>query len=258
MKRVMAWLRLFRVVNLPTVPGDVFVGAAAAFTTGGLAAASHIDMGWSARFITSVWWAAAASVFIYAFGLAQNDIMGAKTDKGRPIPDGEISMDAALAAATACLGAALGCAYMGGLLDGGLFGDNAWPGAALVLVVAITVYNRFKAWWMMGFCRALNVMLGSAAAVGTTNTRAIWLAVLWWLYISLVTLYSEGEELDPAKKRRVGMLVGGIVYLQLLALVALALAFPRVAVERTLLVACAVMLVFLRIFKHSLPRVSAS
>lgn len=254
----MAWLRLFRAVNLPTVPGDVFVGAAAAFTTGGLAAQSHIDMYWSARMISSVWWAAAASVFLYMFGLVQNDIMGAKTDKGRPISDGEISMDSALAAATACLGAALGCAYMGGLLDDCMSLRSAWPWTALALVLAITVYNRFKSWWMMGFCRALNVMLGSAAAVGTLNTRAIWLAVLWWLYISLVTLYSEGEENDPAKKRRVGMLVGGIVYLQLLALLALALAFPRVAAVRTLLVAGAVMLAVLRVFKHALPRVSAS
>lgn len=258
MKRAMAWLRLFRAVNLPTVPGDVFVGAAAAFTTGGLAAQSHIDMYWSARMISSVWWAAAASVFLYMFGLVQNDIMGAKTDKGRPISDGEISMDSALAAATACLGAALGCAYMGGLLDDCMSLRSAWPWTALALVLAITVYNRFKSWWMMGFCRALNVMLGSAAAVGTLNTRAIWLAVLWWLYISLVTLYSEGEENDPAKKRRVGMLVGGIVYLQLLALLALALAFPRVAAVRTLLVAGAVMLAVLRVFKHALPRVSAS
>ena len=43
------WLRFFRVVNLPTVPGDVLVGAAAAgagleaFTAAGAAAGAAAD-----------------------------------------------------------------------------------------------------------------------------------------------------------------------------------------------------------------------
>ena len=60
MKRVMAWLRLFRVVNLPTVPGDVFVGAAAAFTTGGFHSAPFPRPGFCAGMLEPVWWAAAA------------------------------------------------------------------------------------------------------------------------------------------------------------------------------------------------------
>ena len=83
-------------------------------------------------------------------------------------------------------------------------------------------------------------------------------AVLWWLYISLVTLYSEGEENDPVKKRRVGLLVGGIVYLQLTALIVLTLEFPQVAAMGPLLVAGAVLLVLLRLFKKAFPEVSAS
>jgi len=264
--RILAWLRLFRVVNLPTVPGDVLVGAAAVLSAGwGLVDSSGLGIRWIARLMAPVWWAAGASVFIYMFGLVQNDIMGAKTDKGRPIPDGEILMDSALAAATACLGAALFCAYMGGLLDGGLFGSNSWPRVAILLIVWVTLYNRWKKWWMMGLCRAMNVMLGAAACgamgVGASESwpfRAVCLAVLWWIYISLVTMYSEGEENDPAKKRRVGMLVGGIVYLQLIALVALALAFPRAAAMRPLLLAGAGLLVVLRLFKWGFPKVSAS
>ena len=265
--RLLAWLRLFRVVNLPTVPGDVLVGAAAVLAAGwGMVGTPGLSLGWVARLIAPVWWAAGASVFIYMFGLVQNDIMGAKTDEGRPIPDGEISMDSALAAATACLGAALFCAYMGGLLDGGLFGDSSWPREAILLVVCVTLYNRWNKWWMMGVCRALNVMLGASAACvtmgigapGTRLFRAFCLAVLWWLYISLVTMYSEGEESDPAKRRRVGMLVGGIVYLQITALVAVALAFPRAAAMRPLLFAGAGLLVVLRLFKWFFPKVSAS
>ena len=243
------WLRFFRVVNLPTVPGDVFVGAAAAM------AGAAIDGGGAVA--TQVWWAAGASVFLYMFGLAQNDIMGAKSDKGRPIPDGEISMDSALAAATACIGGALFCAYMGGLFAGGLSRSDSWLRYASSLLVSITLYNQFKKWWLMGACRGLNVMLG-AAAVGGVGMRPMLVAVLWWLYISLVTLYSEGEEADPGKKRRVGMLVGGIVYLQLAALIALTLAFPQVAAVRTLLIAGAGMLILMRFFKRIFPEVSAS
>ena len=73
-----------------------------------------------------------------------------------------------------------------------------------------------------------------------------------------MTLYSEGEENDPVKKRRVGLLVGGIVYLQLTALIVLTLEFPQVAAMRPLLVAGAVLLVLLRLFKKVFPEVSAS
>ena len=239
---MLKWLRLFRAVNLPTVPGDVFVGAAA--VVAGAAARDCAGL-------RPVWWAAGASVLIYMFGLVQNDIMGAKTDKNRPIPDGEISLDAAYAAAAACLAGAAACAYAGGLFCGG------WWRVAALLVVSITLYNRFKSWWMMGVCRALNVYAGAAAA-GGANLCADMLAVLWWLYISLVTLYSEGEEADPAKKRRVGFLVGATVYLQLSALIALNLVHRWSAPMRTLLVAGALMLAALRAAKMLMPKVSAS
>ena len=214
-----AWLRLFRVVNLPTVPGDVLVGAAAALTVGRHSEFSGLDYVWFARLLAPVWWAAGASVLLYMFGL----------------------------------------------FDGDWTGRFCWPWCAIALVVAITVYNRSKAWWMMGFCRAMNVLLGAAAVVGgglkqaeCIGLRPMCVAVLWWLYISLVTLYSEGEENDPVKKRRVGLLVGGIVYLQLTALIVLTLEFPQVAAMRPLLVAGAVLLVLLRLFKKAFPEVSAS
>jgi 4-hydroxybenzoate polyprenyltransferase len=261
---MLRWLRLFRVVNLPTVPGDVFVGAAAVLAAGGHPASSAVGLCWGARFLAPVWWAAAASVFIYMFGLAHNDIVGAKTDKGRPIADGEISMDSAWAAAAACLGAAAFCAYFGGLFRGGFLSHGLWPAQALLLVALVVVYNRTKQWWVMGACRGVNVLLGASAVFSSQgrpcdfDMRLLSIAVVWWLYISLVTLYSKGEEDDPAKKRRVGFLVGAIAYLQLAALIVMALAYPRVAGIRTLLVAGAAMLILLRLSTRLLPKVSAS
>ena len=259
--RLLPWLRLFRVVNLPTVPGDVLVGAASALVAGGHPASSAAGLYWKARFLAPVWWAAAASVFIYMFGLVQNDVIGARTDKGRPIADGEILMDSAWAAGAACLGMAAFCAYFGGLFKGGFLSRWSWSAMALTLVAIITMYNRSKRWWMMGACRGLNVLLGVSAVyasgrpAGAFDVRVFSLAVVWWLYISLVTLYSEGEERDPAKRRRVGLLVGGIVYLQLAALGVCVLASHGLW---SLLAAGIALLVLHKVILRLLPRVSAS
>ena len=240
--RVLAWLRLFRVVNLPTVPGDVFVGAA-------------LMSFFSWRAMSGLAAAACASVFLYMFGLADNDIVGAKGDSGRPIPDGEITLGAARLARGLCLFAALVVALIGSL-------PRFWWPAALALVLSIVVYNRTKWSVFMGLCRALNVVCGVACvkiAFTQGDERLVYpvavVAGLWFLYIWAVTKYSEGEEKNPGKKRLVGMFVGGIVYLQLLVLIVITM---MEADTMPLLVAGAVMLVLLRLFKTVLPKVSAS
>ena len=238
----LAWLKLFRVVNLPTVPGDVFVGAA-------------LMSFFSWRAMSGLAAAACASVFLYMFGLADNDIVGAKGDSGRPIPDGEITLGAARLARGLCLFAALVVALIGSL-------PRFWWPVALALVLSIVVYNRTKWSVFMGLCRALNVVCGVACvkiAFTQGDERLVYpvavVAGLWFLYIWAVTKYSEGEEKNPGKKRLVGMFVGGIVYLQLLVLIVITMwdagAMP-------LLVAGAVLLVLLRLFKRALPKVSAS
>ena len=88
-----AWLRFFRVVNLPTVPGDIWVGAVAVWFGAGIIC----DYG------APLFNATIAGVLLYMFGLADNDIVGAKADKGRPIPEGQIPMWAAQVARGICL-----------------------------------------------------------------------------------------------------------------------------------------------------------
>ena len=241
---LLAWLRLFRVVNLPTVPGDVLVGV-------GLMS----FFSWRMPSPAQLCCAAAASVFLYMFGLVDNDIVGAKGDKGRPIPDGDISIGAARLARGLCLFAALVVASMGNL-------PRFWWPTALALTLSIVVYNRTKWSVFMGLCRALNVVCGVASVeiVATQgDERLVYpvaiVAGLWFLYIWAVTKYSEGEEKDPGKKRLVGMFVGGIVYLQLLVLIVITM---RDASTMPLLVTGAVLLVVLRMMKRLLPRVSAS
>ena len=253
MAMIRPWLRFFRVVNLPTVPGDVLAGAAAVVAAG--------RMCLSGEDVAHVVLASVASCALYLFGLADNDIVGASTDKGRPLPDGEISPGAARIARGTCL--ALG---FGSIAVGGAYLASAMA-TALALVAAIMAYNRTKRALLMGLCRGLNVLLGASAIVPplflpralfrAPHVVAVPLAVaaVWTVYIAAVTKYSEGEERDPERKRYVGALIGGIVYLQLVALIAFALVRPA---NRRFLVAGAVLLVALRVVKTLFPKVSAS
>ena len=243
-----AWLRFFRVVNLPTVPGDIWVGAVAVWFGAGIIC----DYG------TPLFNATIAGGLLYMFGLADNDIVGAKTDEGRPIPDGRISMRAARIARALCVISAIAV---------GLAPDPValrslpwmwWP-AAFALVCSIVVYNRTKSWALMGLCRGLNVVCGGAVAIGASlisgedaASPLMWLGVcaaIWMVYIAAVTKYSEGEEMDAAKKRRVGFLVGAIVYLQIIALLCF---------QSGIVVLVGVLLVVMRLMKRFLPEVSAS
>ncbi len=239
-----AWLRFFRIVNLPTLPGDVLVGAALAIA----ACKNMIGHYSSAPLVASV----LASCCLYLYGLADNDIVGAATDIDRPIPRGEISLGAARFARGLCWLGVLIFALVGGL-------PLAWWLIACVLLAAIIAYNRLKIAVLMGLCRGLNVLLG-AAVFGLAPLKAIPVlgaALLWTLFITAVTKYSEGEHADPAKQRRVGVLIGSLIYLQLAVLVGATLICP-VRPLQAFLITGAILLLVLRFMKRAFPRVEAS
>ena len=187
MKKLNAWLRLFRVQNLVTVPGDVLVGATAC---GGLTAAHAPQLAL----------VCAASLLMYMYGLVDNDIVGAPTDpKTRPLAAGELSIGAARVARTICLCLAVLALYFG-------------RGQFLVLValtIAIQIYNRTKNPLLMGATRGLNVLMGGLA----------WLpAAIWVAYVAGITKYSERETFDPTNEKKVALLVYGLVGLQALGI----------------------------------------
>ena len=111
----------------------------------------------------------------------------------------------------------------------------------------------------MGLCRGLNVLCGGTVAFCASLTSGedaasplMWLGVcvaVWTVYIAAVTKYSEGEEMDAAKKRRVGFLVGAIVYLQIIALLLF---------QSGIVILVGVLLIMMRLMKRLLPEVSAS
>lgn len=248
---IKAWLKFFRVVNLPTVPGDIWVGAVATWSVFGMI----VDYG------TPLFNATIAGTFLYMYGLADNDIVGAKTDVGRPIPDGQISLSAARIARALCL---LGVLVAGLVRDpvAQCYLPTVWWPVAAALLVLILVYNRTKNWILMGLCRGLNVACGVAVAYGavccypectTPPLGQFWPAglvvLVWSVYIAIVTKYSEGEEMDATKKRVVGFLIGAIIYLQIIALLLF---------QSGIVVLVAIALLMVRLMKWCLPEVSAS
>lgn len=238
--KLKAWLRFFRVVNLPTVPGDVLAGAAMASCT----SPALPDF----RAIAA---ASLAAVLLYMFGLADNDIAGAATDRDRPIPQGLISLRAARVARSLCVLSAIGLGLAARL-------PQPWWLAACALAVAIVIYNRTKAAVVMGLCRGFNVACGAPAVIPAWSWRgdtAVGIvAALWTLYIFGVTKYSEGEENDPARKRRVGLLIGALVWLQLAATLFHDVLFRDFSFAAAQLA----MIALLFLLKRLLPEVSAS
>lgn len=241
--KLKAWLRFFRVVNLPTVPGDILAGAALWPCFAGC----RPQGGWLLA-------SAAAGVFIYMFGLADNDIVGAATDKNRPIPNGEIPLAAARLARCLCILAAISVAMAANL-------PRLWWQVAFALLVAVVIYNRTKWCVFMGLARALNLACGAVAVNNVFSMDVALMAwpvsaamSIWLLYIWGVTKYSEGEETDPARKRRVGRLIGALVWLQF-AVTLLPAIFCH---DFIFAIAQLAMIALLYLFKRLLPGVSAS
>ena len=198
------WLKFFRVGNLVTVPGDVLAGAAVTAGFGGLPAAIV---------------PALASVAIYMFGLADNDIVGVAGDPPeRPLVSGEISMRAARIARGLCLFAALALGAAFSL-------PPLWWVFALMLVAEIIAYNRTKACLRMGLCRGLNVLCG---AVPILSYASLACAAVWTLYIAGVTKFSEREVFDRTNQRKVAYLVYALLLLQLATLLIFGLLFDNI------------------------------
>lgn len=205
-----AWLQFFRLPNLPTAPGDALAGAAVVLLLRGGSLNAALAAG-------------GAALFLYMYGLADNDIVGAASDAERaperPIPRGAISLRAAKIARSACLFAAL-------LVGAAAHLPPAWWIGAAALTAAICVYNRVKSLWLMGLCRGLSVLCGTMAvlppgfSVRGCPAELLMSAALvlgWTLYIAAVTKLSEGEESDSPGLSAGRYLLGLAAFTPLLA-----------------------------------------
>ena len=214
------WLRFFRVVNLPAVPGDVLVGAVAVFSGVG------VIMDYSAPLYN----ASLASICIYLFGVADSAIvLGSAGACERSASEGGISLRSARFARFACLAAVIA---FGGCPDPVFSGCRlplAWWFAAVGLLAAIAACNRTRWWGLMGLCRGLNALCGGLAAwpclaacgFDMSRSRLALAAVIavWALCVAVAVRCCGGGPTDAAKRRGGRFLAEAMICLQLGALV---------------------------------------
>ncbi len=189
MNSVIAYLRLVRIPNVFTVPGDPLAGAALAMI------GAPAQAPWRGPLL-----AALAGCLIYLAGMAFNDVFDREEDArerpNRPIPAGQASV--------------AGASLLGLMLHGGGIAA-AWSASpmagqcAVALVAATFLYNAtLKSGPLgplaMGLCRGLNLLMG-AFAVGWTPLLAgtapqaapLLAAVLLAAYVVAITRAAQGE-----------------------------------------------------------------
>jgi 4-hydroxybenzoate polyprenyltransferase len=183
-------LRIVRPVLAPTAAADVLAGAAFA---GGA------DPGRLA-------WATAASVCLYAGGMAQNDLCDRHRDASLQ-PDRPLVVDPGLVNPARLLVAAL---FALGVVGGSLAGVF-WP--ALGIAVLASAYNlglkRFFPFdaLTLGTARAANLSLGLLIAAPAFDTKNLVYPAAYGLFIAAVTAASRAEDLEPVQTRRLVLLL---------------------------------------------------
>ena len=211
-----AWLRLLRLPNLLTVPGDVLAGfLLAPAATGG---------DWA-----QLLFAVPAGLLLYGAGLALNDLFDYAEDlrerPERPLPSGEISREAAAAAALIFFWIA---AFLAAFFDA--------LAIAIPLILCVILYNvgvkRHAVFgpFLMSASRAGNLLLGAAAVSdGVPSAPMPWIgAAILGIYIAAVTRLARNETAAGAKfpPARIGRLLGLLIPLQALLGVAAVHRFP--------------------------------
>jgi len=201
----MPWLRLLRLPNLFTAPGDSLAGYFLATTFRGDASICV----WRIVLLATM------SVFTYAYGIVMNDVADYKEDcqirPERPLPRGKISR------ATA----SIFCALLWGLsvvllvictqLKCLVFYDVFF--VLLGLWLTIVLYNfwlkrfRLVGSLAMGLCRGLNFLLGVAATGHATSFGKNWPVFVPFIaiiaYITAVTWLADKEN----EEQNVGFVV---------------------------------------------------
>lgn len=211
-----AWLRLLRLPNLLTVPGDLLAGF--------LLASSSTATGW-ARLLLAL----PAGLFLYAAGMILNDLFDYAEDLRdrplRPLPANQIARETAAAAALILLWIA---AFLSAFFD-------ALP-VAIPLILCILLYDvglkRRPGLGpaLMGACRAGNLLLGAAAARegGAAHPFPLAGALVLALYIAAVTHLARNEAAPGARfaPAKIARLLGLLIPLQALLCVAAIHRFP--------------------------------
>jgi len=187
-----AWAEFLRLPNLPSAPGDALAGAALA---GGIALP-----GGSAAVAAGF-----AALFLYAGGLADNDLADAESDRvsapSRPLPSGRISLPSARLARAALFLAAFAVGFAARL-------PRAWFVSAAATAALVFLYNRAKGAFprsgclLMGLCRGGSFLAGAAAVLpgGWRDAPPVLFAGAagWTAYVASLTALALEEETAAA------------------------------------------------------------
>ncbi len=174
----MPWLRLLRLPNLFTAPGDSLSGYFLASAFIGNKAVSA----WTIVLL------AVTSVFIYAFGVVMNDLVDYKEDcinrPERPLPSGKISRQRATGI---CIFLWLVASVCCRVLQ--LHIESYSLFVFVVLFITIALYNMWLKRYRligsiaMGLCRGLNFLLGV-----TTTGYGVSFAKIWPVFVPFVAI----------------------------------------------------------------------
>ena len=191
---VVAWLRLMRVSNAPTVVGNVLAGAAVGL---------HSLPPGSAPPAGTLALAVSGTLLVYLAGMVLNDAFDARIDAnerpGRPIPSGRVTVARAIAVGATML--AVGGAMLG------VASSVAW---SVVLCASVLLYDLLHAllpgaFLLMAWCRACVPVLAALAFSRTPGHQP-----LWWVagglgaYVACVSLAARDEVRGFGASARLG------------------------------------------------------
>ncbi|QDS99654.1 UbiA family prenyltransferase [Adhaeretor mobilis] len=171
-----AWRQLFRIANVFTAVSNVLAGAMLS------------DGDWlpAAPLLLLI----GSSALLYTAGMVLNDVFDSDLDAEerpeRPIPSGRIDRQLAAFVGWALLAGGILCSAWASYE----LGSIAAVTIAASLAVTIVMYNGgLKAIWAgplaMGWCRALNVLLGASLAGNEISAAA-------WLFAGAIGVYTIG------------------------------------------------------------------
>jgi len=202
-----AWLRLLRLPNFLTVPGDILAGF--------LLAPAGIPGNWG-----KLLFAIPTGLLLYAAGLLLNDVFDYSKDlherPERPLPSGAIHRETAGATALVLL-------WMAAFLSASFSALSI----GIPLILCIVLYDAggkkipVLGPVLMGACRSGNLLLGAAAASGVPGILSpapMAAATLLGLYIAGVTHLArkEARHDTPFKPEQIGKLLQLLIPLQAL------------------------------------------
>ena len=184
-KNINAWLRLIRIPNVMTIPGDILVGIYLSGLSTNLQQTIMLIV---------------ISIFLYFAGLILNDICDYKEDvklgrTKRPLVSKEISFKQAMSAffifVTLALTVAIFCSLSTFFIS-------------CLLLTLIVLYNvwarkyKFLGFTIMGLCRTVNILLGASLAINSVEKQLhfyFWgFALLEAFFIFLICVLAYDEE----------------------------------------------------------------